>query len=369
MKLTDAAIARLRPREREYTVWDSRVAGLGVRVRPSGGKTWVLLLDAGGRTRRVSLGPVSTICVAEARREALGRHTDPQLEKIAGVPLFRDFVMGPWKEAHFDRYKPSGQRTVSGTLRRQLLPAFGAKPLDRITPAQVEHWFGRYSRTAPGGANRDLDILNQILNYAVACGHVETSPARHRRNRRPALTRFLSREEVARLHGVLDAMARKGDQQQADMIRLLLLTGCRKGEIMGLRWTEVRDGMLALADSKTGPRTVPLGSRARAILERQSRGESPFVFPSPLDPSRPRADLAFWYRIRREAGIADVRLHDLRHTMATHAVMNGVPVPVVSRLLGHSNVQMTMRYAHLADRDIEAAAERTGQAMARLIGP
>ncbi len=294
----------------------------------------------------------------------------PDPEKPAGVPLFRDFVAGPWKEAHFDRYKPSGQRTVSGTLRRQLLPAFGAKSLDRITPAQVERWFERYSRTAPGGANRDLDILNQIMNYAVACGHVEASPARHiKRNRRPALTRFLSREEVARLHGVLDALTRKGDQQQADMIRLLLLTGCRKGEIMGLHWTEVRDGMLALADSKTGPRTVPLGSRARAILERQPRGESPFVFPSPLDPSRPRADLAFWYRIRREAGIADVRLHDLRHTMATHAVMNGVPVPVVSRLLGHSNVQMTMRYAHLADRDIEAAAERTGQAMARLIGP
>ncbi|MYE01802.1 MAG: tyrosine-type recombinase/integrase [Alphaproteobacteria bacterium] len=369
MKLTDAAIARLRPREREYTVWDNRVAGLGVRVRPTGGQSWVLLLDAGGRTKRVSLGPVSAICVADARREALGRHADPQPEKTAGpaaaVPLFRDFVAGPWKEAHFDRYKPSGQRTASGTLRRQLLPAFGSKSLDRITPAQVERWFERYSRTAPGGANRDLDILNQIMNYAVACGHVETSPTGSvRRNRRPALTRFLSREEVARLHGVLDSLTRKGDRQQADIIRLLLLTGCRKGEILHLRWTEVRDGMLVLADSKTGPRTVPLGSRARAILDRQPRGESPFVFPSPLDPSRPRADLAFWYRVRREAGIEDVRLHDLRHTMASHAVMNGVPVPVVSRLLGHSNVQMTLRYAHLADRDIEAAAERIGAAMA-----
>ncbi|MYE59766.1 MAG: tyrosine-type recombinase/integrase [Alphaproteobacteria bacterium] len=372
MRLTDAAIARLRPREREYTVWDNRVAGLGVRVRPSGGKTWVLLLDASGRTKRVSLGPVSTKSVADARREALGRHAGPPPEKTAGpaaaVPLFRDFVAGPWKEAHFDRYKPSGQRTASGTLRRQLLPAFGSKSLDRITPAQVERWFERYSRTAPGGANRDLDILNQIMSYAVACGHVETSPTGSvRRNRRPALTRFLSREEVARLHCVLDSLMRAGDRQQADIIRLLLLTGCRKGEILGLRWMEVRDGMLALADSKTGPRTVPLGSRARAILDRQPRGESPFVFPSPLDPSRPRADLAFWYRIRREAGIEDCRLHDLRHTMASHAVMNGVPVPVVSRLLGHSNVQMTLRYAHLADRDIEAAAERVGAAMERIM--
>ncbi len=369
MKLTDAAIARLRPRVREYTLWDSRVAGLGVRVRPSGGRSYVLLLDRGGRTRRVSLGPVGVRSLEEVRRECHARRANPEPEKTAAppVPTFRHFVSGPWKEAHFDRYKPSGQRTASGTLRRQLLPAFGAKPLDRITPAQVEHWFGRYSRTAPGGANRALDILNQIMSYAVACGHVEASPTGSiRRNRRPALTRFLSREEVARLHDVLDGMTR--DRQQADIIRLLLLTGCRRGEIVGLRWSEVQDGMLALADSKTGPRTVPLGSRARAILSRQPRGESPFVFPSPRDPARPRGpELSLWYRVRREAGIEDCRLHDLRHTVASHAVMNGVPLPVVSRLLGHSNVQMTLRYAHLADRDIEAAAERVGAGIAAVM--
>ena len=183
----------------------------------------------------------------------------------------------------------------------------------------------------------------------VGCDLREVNPARGiRRNRRPALTRFLSREEIARLHGVLDARTRPESRRQADIVRLLL-TGCRRGEIVGLRWSEVRDDMLALADSKTGPRTVPLGSRARDILDRQPRNGSPFVFPSLLDPARPRnPDLRFWYRIRSEAGIEDVRLHDLRHTMASHAVMNGVPVPVVSRLLGHSNVQMTMRYAHLA---------------------
>ena len=369
MKLTDAAIARLRPREREYAVWDNRVAGLGVRVRPTGGRSWVLLLGAGGRTKRVSLGPVSAKSAAEARREALRRQADPKPEKIAGpataVPLFRDFVAGPWKDAHFTRYKPSGRRTASHCLKRQLLPAFGSKPLDRIAPGHVRQWFDRYSRTAPGGANRALNILRQIMNFAAACGHVEVNPAqRIPPNRRPALTRFLSREEVGRLHEVLDRQTRGRDRQQADIVRLLLLTGCRRGEIAGLRWAEVRADMLALADSKTGPRTVPLNTQARAILDRQPRGESPFVFPSPLDPARPRyPDLRFWYRIRREACIGDVRLHDLRHTMASHAVMNGVPVPVVSRLLGHSNVRMTLRYAHLADRDIEAAAERVGQAI------
>ena len=188
-------------------------------------------------------------------------------------------------------------------------------------------------------------------------------------NRRPALTRFLSRDEVARLHGVLDSEAgRSGSRRQADIIRLLLLTGCRRGEIVNLRWSEVREDLLDLADSKTGPRRVPLNAAARCILERQPREGAPFVFPSPVDPDRPRSpELPLWYRVRKEADIEDVRLHDLRHTVASHAVMNGVPVPVVSRLLGHSNTRMTLRYAHLGDRDIEAAAERVGEAMARLM--
>ena len=137
---------------------------------------------------------------------------------------------------------------------------------------------------------------------------------------------------------------------------------------MRLRWSEVDGDRLLLADAKTGPRTVPLNSRARNVLDRQPRGNSPFVFPSPRDPSRPRGPhLGLWYRVRREAGIEDVRLHDLRHTHASHAVMNGVPVPVVSRLLGHSSVSMTLRYAHLGDREIEEAAERVGLAVAAIM--
>ncbi len=285
------------------------------------------------------------------------------------VPLLRDFVAGPWKETHFDCYKPSTRRSASYRLNTRLLPAFGTKPLDRITSAEVRRWFERYSRTAPGGANRTLEMLRQIMNFAVACGHAKSNPTKGlKRNRRPALTRFLSRGEIARLHEALDRQTRESDKQQADIIRLLLLTGCRRGEIVNLRWTEIQDDMLALGDSKTGPRKVPINSQARRILERQPRSHSPFVFPSPSDPARPRnAELGLWYRVRREAGIGDVRLHDLRHGVASHAVMNGVPVPVVSRLLGHSNVRMTLRDAHLADRDIEAAAERVGTVMSRVM--
>ena len=207
------------------------------------------------------------------------------------------------------------------------------------------------------------------MNFAVACGYIEKNPTQGiRPNRRPKPTRFLSREEISRLHRALDAQIGENNRGQADIIRLLLLTRCRKGEIVRLRWSEVHRDALFLRDSKTGARMVPLNSQARNILEQQPRDASPFVFPSPGDPGRPCSDnLALWYRVRREAGIEDVRLHDLRHTHASHAVMNGVPVPVVSRMLGHSNVSMTLRYAHLGEREIEAAAERIGRSVAAIM--
>ena len=99
-----------------------------------------------------------------------------------------------------------------------------------------------------------------------------------------------------------------------------------------------------------------LSPEARSIIERQPRLGSPWVFPSPMDPARVRVDLGLWKKVRRLAGIEDVRLHDLRHTFASQAAMQGIPLPVVARLLGHAQVQMTLRYAHVSDRDVEATA-------------
>ena len=153
-----------------------------------------------------------------------------------------------------------------------------------------------------------------------------------------------------------------------DIIRLLLLTGCRKSEIVTLRWQDIDGDTLNLGDAKTGPRRVFLNVPARAILERQNRSGSAYVFPSPLDPGRPlSSDLPLWYSVRKRAGIEDVRLHDLRHSFASHAVLEGIPLPVVSRLLGHKRPSMTLRYAHVGDRETEAAAERIGAAIARLL--
>ncbi|MDE0698730.1 MAG: tyrosine-type recombinase/integrase [Boseongicola sp.] len=375
IRLTDAGIARLKPQAREFTVWDSRVPGLGVRVRPSGGMSYVLIRTVDGRTKRASLGPTVLRGVDDIRRECLARQADVAVagpsEPARESPTFGDFVEREWEAAHRKRCKPSTIKADGSLLRTQLLPAFGATRLDRITRTGVERWFERYSRTAPGGANRALELLRQILNFGIACGHARINPARDvRKNRRTAMTRFLSRDEVLRLHEALDAASLRGPSQrrQADIIRLLLLTGCRKGEVTNLRWSEVDGDTLALADSKTGPRTVHLNPQARAVLDRQQRGEGTWVFPSPVRPGRPCSDeVELWRIVRREAGIEDVRLHDLRHNYASWAVMKGVPVPVVSRLLGHTSTKMTLRYVHLCDRDIRAAAERIGEAVARLM--
>ena len=374
-RLTDAGIARLRPEPREYTVWDTRVPGLGVRVRPSGARTYIQHRKSSTGVKRVSLGSTTLRTIEEVRRVCIESATTSveTTRTVRGdAPLFREFVTGPWKTACYDRCKPSTQRMMRSGLKSQLLPNFATVRLDRISRVMVVRWFDAYSATAPGGANRVLDLLRQILNHAAACGHIATNPARTiRRNRRAKLTRFLSHEEIRRLHRVLDDHAQRCEsvRQQVDIIRLLLLTGCRKNEIVRLRWEEVDGDRLNLRDSKTGARRVFLNVHARTIIERRKeQAASPWVFPSVRIPTRPQDDgIPLWYTVRREAGIEGFRLHDLRHTVASHAVMTGVPLPVVARLLGHRHPSMTLRYAHVGDREIEAAAERVGKTVARLM--
>ena len=137
------------------------------------------------------------------------------------------------------------------------------------------------------------------------------------------------------------------------------------GEILKLQRSEVDgEGRLNLADSKTGPRTVWLCQAARDVLDRQPRASNPYVFPvGRLRPDRPLSDtLCLWRRgVRKEAGLDDVRLHDLRHTVASQAVARGVPLSTVARMLGHADPRMTLRYAHVGDRDLQADAERIGK--------
>ena len=378
MRLTDINVGRFKPRAREYTVWDTRMAGFGVRVRPSGYQSYVYHDNRTGRSTRYTLGPTGLMSLEEARRKCHEVVTEAGPDGIREntdeerVPLFRDFVAGEWKTARYDRYKPSTRPPTASALNGQLLPVFGALALDRITRTDVTKWFDEYSQSSPGGANWTLALLQRIMNHALGCGHVRSNPARGiKKNPRPKMTRFLSREEICRLHEVLDRCVaqRPSRRQQADIIRLLLLTGCRRGEIVNLQWKEVKADVLNLADAKTGPRRVYLNAQAQGIIERQPRCGSDHVFPSPRAPTRPVSkDVKLWYRVRKEAGIEDVRLHDLRHSHASQAVLQGVPLPVVSKLLGHRHLSMTLRYAHVADQEVEAAAERIGNTIARACG-
>ena len=258
-------------------------------------------------------------------------------------------------------------------LTRQLLPVFGDQPIDSIERTAVNRWFDSYSMTAPGGANKALGLLRQIMNRAMAHGHIQTNPASAiRRNPGRRMTRFLSREETGpSACGTRPVCLRTSFRRaQADIIRLLLFTGCRRGEILHLKWKDVGDEVLDLSDSKTGPRRVYLNSAARNIIENQPRTDSPFVFASPGDLSRPLSrSMPLWYFVRERAGIGDVRLHDLRHNLASHAVMQGVPLPTVAKLLGHRQVSMTLRYAHVHDTEVEAAAERIGRIITNIWEP
>ena len=379
--LTDTGIRRLKPGSTDYTVWDTVTPGLGVRVRMSGFRGYVFHQRGQGSSIRVSLGPVTLRSVEDARKECLAIQLDGIAAKAgtgkthgSGIPQFRDYVADPWMAGHSHRWKPSTLKYVESLLRCHLLSAFGHLPLDRIAPANVDAWFERCSVTVPGSANKALELLRQIMNHAISNGLIAINPARRTRmNPRPRLTRFLSAEEIVRLHEALDRCVeeRPACAVQADIVRLLLYTGCRKSEIKNLKWSEVEGNTLRLADSKTGPRTVHLSTGARSVIDRQRDGNCPFVFPSTVNPERPFGkNLELWSRVRERAGLEGVRLHDMRHTYASQAVMKGIPLPVVARLLGHSQVRMTMRYAHVGDREVVAAAERIGEAISQALdGP
>ncbi len=374
VRLTNASVARLKPGGTEYIVRDIRVAGLGVRVRPSGHRSFVWHGTVKGGIVRTTIGSATLMTVEEARSACRafldGSHPlcAGDLADQAAVPYFRDFVMEDWLPAYRGRYSPGWGKRVDRMVKRQLLPAFGALRLDRIGRPHVERWFDAMSRKTPGAANTTLAVLRQIVGAAKAAGHIGTDPvAGVRPNPGRKMTRFLSAEEIARLHRTLDRLVeeRPSRRPQADVICLLLLTGCRKSEILTLRWSEVDGDVLRLVEAKTGPRTVWLSEAAQAVIARQPRTHSAFVFPSPKDPARPQSrNLGLWRRARREAGIEDVRLHDLRHTVASQAVARGVPLSTVARMLGHTQPVMTLRYAHVGDHEVEDAAERVGSIIA-----
>ena len=363
--LTEARVKALKPRKTTRDVRDAKLRGFGVRVLASGRKCYFIQRQHHGERVWKIVGDAETVSVGEARTQAA--------EMLAAIQRGEESVHRPDEtlfeavaETAFERYarvwKDGTFRVNRSYLRKRIMPHFAGRPVADIGRQEVRNWFASLHAT-PVAADRSLPVLSVIMQEAEKMGLRPdgSNPCRGiRRNRRKGRERFLSDGEIRRLSLALTAHADRKPMQVA-AIRLLLLTGCRKSEILTLQWSDYREGRLFLRDSKTGPRTVWLSQPARSILDALDR-KCRWVFPAAhcdrpvnrgwLDP--------LWLKVRAAAGLDDVRLHDLRHTLASLALRQGETVLAIGRLLGHRKPATTLKYTHAADAMVHDAAETVG---------
>ena len=363
--ITEARVKMLKPRRTVRVVRDGRLRGFGVRVLPSGKKRYFIHCQYAGERIWKIIGGAETMTAGEARIRAAELLTS--IRRGEGLPADpEETLFETIAETVFRRHErvwKAGTLAVNrGYLQNQLLPHFAGRQIAGIEQQDVRNWFASLSAT-PVSANRSMPVLSTIMKEAERMGlrPRDSNPCRGvRRYHRNARERFLTDDEIRRLSARLRAHEGRRPLQVA-AVRLLLLTGCRKGEILSLRWTDYRDGHLFLRDSKTGPRTVWLSQPARDILDTTGRAGR-WVFPAPRKRG-PRCDPwldHFWRKVRAEAELDDVRLHDLRHTHASLALRQGETVLAIARLLGHGSAETTLKYAHPADPMARQAIETLG---------
>ena len=368
VRLTQSRVESLEPRKSPYDVRDAELKGFGVRVLPTGGKRYFIHSQHEGRRLWKTVGDAGGMGLGEARRQAAELLAAIRRDEVPALP--EDRLFEAVAEEVFSRYgrhwKPGTMKVNRKYLRSTILPRFGGMNVADITRQDVQKWFASLCAT-PVAADRSMPILSVIMRQAEVYGHRPegSNPCTGiRRYRREGRERFLSAQELHRLARVLDGHE-ASHPREAAFVRLLLLTGCRKSEIATLQWSDYREGRLFLRDGKAGPRTVWLSSPAREMLDGLAR-EGRWVFPSlqRRGPVSPGVFDRFWSRVREEAGIADVRLHDCRHTYASIAIMGGESVTTTARLLGHNDAQTTLKYAHLCDRSVRVATD----ALAAILG-
>ncbi len=370
-----------KPRARKYDVWDDVISGLGLRVGTSGNRSFFLRRTVRGRIRSATIGSADTLTVPEARREArrearklLATFIDPA--RNDNGPRTPGHPMDAFATEFLDRYarhwKPSTLENSAYLVRRYILPAFDRMTVDAISVEHVRDWFASMA-DRPGAANRSMPVLSVMMRMAELWGYRahNSNPCKNaKRYRMRPKERFLTAEEMARLNAVLTRDEFYCPQAVA-IIRLLMLTGCRAGEIVSLEWDWIKGRRIHLPDSKSGARTVWLSSAARAVIDAIPRysPDCPFLFPA-RPPTRHIDNFEHqWHRIRNEAGLPGLRLHDLRHNWASVAAMNGVDMVTIAKLLGHALVETTERYTHLSDQTVSDAADRvSGRIHAALTG-
>lgn len=380
-KLTKRAVEALPLEAKDYFVWDSQIAGFGVRVMPSGAKTYQAQYRKGGRSRRVSIGRHGKITVDEARKlakEIMGQVAKGENPAEEIAQHRRAPTVAALCERFFDSYvkercKPSTQREYRRAIDLFIAPALGSfkvVDVERKDIAELHHKF----RDKPYQANRTLGVLSKMFNLAEIWGLRPdgSNPCRHvPKYREEKRERYLNQDELQRLGQVLAEVEKDGSESPfvVAAFRLLILTGCRLREIQTLQWSFITDSGMELPDTKTGARRIPLPQAARAVLSALPRlPDNPYVIAGAV-PGHYVTDLQKpWRRIRARAGLPNVRIHDLRHTYASNAVSSGMPIQMVGRLLGHSQIQTTMRYAHLADDPVRRAAEENAARLNAIVG-
>ena len=361
--------------ETDTMFWDSELPGFGVRVYPSSSKVYIAQTRAKGKSKRVTIGRHGVLTAEQARQRAAlviarvkaGEDPIPApvTPKPASGPTVTEMAERYLEEHVAVRCKPSTAVQRRFLLRKHVLPALGSTPLVTVSREDVADLHYKL-RATPTTANSAVATLSRIFTFAETCGLLPEggNPCRfvvkYRERKRE---RFLSDDEFDRLGRVLTEMQAEGrlSAHAAAALRLLMITGCRRNEILTLRWTDVDldAGELRLADAKTGARKVTLSPPAVKVLtELWPISDNPWVIAGHAPGKRLSNINEHWHRVRTRAGLKDVRLHDLRHSWASRALALGESLPMIGKLLGHSQVETTARYAHLARDSVHEAATR-----------
>ena len=354
--------------------WDRDLAGFGVRVYPTGRKTYVVQCRGPNGSRRITIGRHGPVTAIEARKRAAAAidrikcGEEPLPVPPEAAPTVADLAE-KFMRAHVKvNCRPATAGFYRLALDKHILPALGSKEVRAVERAHVAALhYGL--RTRPVTANRAIDILSKMLTLAEAwhLRPARTNPCRSvRRYREKKRERFLSPDETRRLGEVLDRAEAEGGASvyAVAAIRLLMLTGCRLNEVLSLRWDDVdrTAGELRIRESKTGPRSVPLTPTVREVIAAIPRvpGNPWLIVSSRPGVQRLSTIREHWYRLRSQAGLDDVRIHDFRHSYASRALALGVSLTMIGRLLGHTKVSTTARYAHLERETERVSAARVG---------
>jgi integrase len=379
IKVSKRIVEALEVQDRDVDHFDEDLKGFGVRVRPSGRKTYFVMMRHKCVMRRFTIGSHGAVTAEAARLKAKQIISDLAIDKnpTAEQDAVRNSVtVRSLGERFIDEYVPCHLKpSTAGEYKRCveifINPEIGTMKLvsvERTDIAKIHHQL----RHIPYQANRLLGVLSIMFNLAESWNlrPAFTNPCRGvKKYKEKKRERFLSREELGRLGEALRIEEEFAPSAVA-CIRLLLLTGCRLGEIQTLKWSFLDlDTCLAfLPDSKTGRKTLYLGSVAVKLLRSiPRRRDNPYVVTGDVEGQHLTDMQKPWRRIRKLAELPDVRIHDLRHTFASSGVALGQGLPIIGKLLGHSQPQTTARYAHLAASPALEVADKISENLATFI--